>query len=186
MSDPIRRHATYEELLAVPEPLVAEILAGDLVTHPRPGPKHSLASSFLGDELVGPFGKGRGGPDGWWILDEPELHLGPDVLVPVLAGWRRDRMPELQDNTAWFELSPDWVCEVLSAATARTDRVVKLPLYAKYGVTHLWLIDPDLRTLEAFELKDGRWLLLSVPTKEDAVSMPPFGAIAFSLSVLWP
>jgi Uma2 family endonuclease len=129
MSEPVARRATYEDLLQVPEHLVAEIIHGQLVTHPRPAPRHARASSSLGDELVSPFDKGRGGPGGWWILDEPELHLGAHVLVPDLAGWRRERMRSLPD-TAWFELAPDWVCEVLSPGTARLDRVEKLPIYA--------------------------------------------------------
>ncbi len=113
--------ATYEDLLKVPRHLVAEIINGRLVTHPRPAPKHALAYSSLGDELVGPFHKGRGGPGGWWILDEPELHLAADILVPDRAGWQRKRLPELP-QTPYFQLAPDWVCEILSPSTARGDR----------------------------------------------------------------
>lgn len=102
----MERQATYEDLRRVPPERVAEILAGRLVTHPRPGPRHALAGSALGGALVSPFQKGRGGPGGWWILEEPELHLGADVLVPELAGWRRERMPTLPEG-AWFETTPD-------------------------------------------------------------------------------
>ncbi len=121
------RLATYEDLLQVPPHLVAEIVNGRLVTHPRPAPRHLLASSMLGNKLGAPFREGDGGPGGWWILDEPELHLGPQVLVPDLAGWRRVRLP------AWFELALDWVCEVLSPDTARLDRVEKLPAWVPMG-----------------------------------------------------
>ena len=176
--------ATYEDLLAVPEHLVAEILNGQLYTSPRPAPRHAWASSSLGDELVSPYDKGRGGPGGWWILDQPELHLGDDVLVPDLAGWRRECMPELPE-TAWFELPPDWICEVLSPSTARLDRVLKMPIYARHGVAHLWLIDPDIRTLEAYELREGKWVLLDTLADEAVVSLPPFDATEFSLSALW-
>jgi Uma2 family endonuclease len=168
----------------VPENLVAQIIHGQLVTHPRPAPRHAVASSSLGIELGGPFDKGRGGPGGWWILDEPELHLGPQVLVPDLAGWRRERMAALPE-TAWFDLAPDWVCEVLSPATARVDRVAKLPIYAAAGVRHAWLSDPDLRTLEAFENHDGRWLLLAARENDNSVQLPPFDAITFPLNALW-
>ena len=124
------KFATYEDLLDLPENLVSEIIHGQLITQPRPAPKHIVASSALGDELVGPFQKGRGdGPGGWWILDEPELHLGPHILVPDLAGWRRERLPAMPD-TAFFTLPPDWVCEVLSPGTARIDRADKMPIYA--------------------------------------------------------
>lgn len=142
--------ARYEDLFDLPEHLVGEILNGRLITHPRPAPKHALAYSNLGDELVGPFHKGRGGPGGWWILDEPQIHIGGDIVVPDLAGWRRERMVRLP-QTAWFELAPDWVAEILAPATARFDRTEKLPLYARWGVMHVWLVDPELRTLEAYE-----------------------------------
>jgi len=185
MSEPAQRSATYDDLLRVPAPLVAEILGGRLVTHPRPAPRHALAASSLGDELVSPFHKGRGGPGGWWILGEPEIHLGPDVVVPDLAGWRRERMPQLPD-TPWFGLVPDWVCEILSPSTARDDRVLKMPLYAREGVAHLWLIDPDLRTLEVFTLESRHWTLVGSHKDDDRPLAPPFEVIALDLSALWP
>jgi Uma2 family endonuclease len=127
MSDPAGRRATYDDLLAVPDGLVAEIIHGVLITQLRPAAPHALATSRLGIKLGGPFDLGNGGPGGWWILDEPELHLrGGHVLVPDLAGWRRERMPRLPIETAAFELPPDWVCEVLSPRTAATDRADKL------------------------------------------------------------
>ena len=127
------RRATYQDVLDAPAHRVAEIVDGTLYTQPRPAPPHAVASSYLGGELTGPFGKGRGGPGGWWILDEPELHLGEDILVPDLAGWRRERMAELPD-TAYFTLAPDWACEVLSASTRRLDLHEKRPVYAREGV----------------------------------------------------
>ena len=147
MGLPAVQPATYGDILSLPGHLVGEIIRGVLRTHPRPAPKHALAGYFLGGTLVTPFGTGRDGPGGWWILDEPELHLGADILVPDLAGWKRARMPKLPD-TAWFELAPDWVCEILSPSTAKVDRAEKLPLYAN-GVAHCWLVDPDLKTLKS-------------------------------------
>lgn len=185
MSATARKFATYEDLFDLPDHLVGEIIHGQLITHPRPAPKHIVTSSAIGDELVGPFQKGRGGPGGWWILDEPELHLGPHILVPDLAGWRRERLPTMPD-TAFFTLPPDWVCEVLSPGTARTDRADKMPLYAEYDVSFLWLIDPALHTLETFVLCDRRWLLEHVYQQDEEVRAVPFDAIVFPLADLWP
>lgn len=182
----IRRPATYEDLCRVPPPLLAQIVHGELITLPRPAPRHALAASSLGDELMGPFQKGRGGgPGGWWILDEPELHLSADVLVPDLAGWRRARMPALPE-TAYFALSPDWICEVLSPATAQLDRVDKLPIYATHGVRHAWLVDPEAKTLEVLALHEGHWRLAAAFKEADEVRAAPFEAIAFGLDGLWP
>ncbi len=178
------KFATYEDLFDLPENLVGEIIHGQLITQPRPAPRHALASSSMGGELISPFHKGRGGPGGWWILFEPELHLEPHILVPDLAGWRRERMPELPD-LAYFTLPPDWVCEVLSPGTARIDRADKMPIYAEYGVSFLWLVDPALHTLEAFVLRDGRWSLEHVYQENDEVRAVPFDAVAFSLAGLW-
>ena len=177
--------ATYQDVLDAPAYRVAEIIDGTLYTHPRPAPAHTLASSALGNDLGNPFQFGRGGPGGWWILDEPELHFDEDVLVPDLAGWRRERMPELP-GTAYFTLAPDWVCEVLSSSTRKVDLHEKRPVYAREGVTHLWFIDPTDRTLEAFELHDGQWLLIASAKDDEPVSIRPFDAITFSLGDLWP
>jgi Uma2 family endonuclease len=171
--------------LALPDHLVGEILLGELHTHPRPAPRHARAYSALGYLLGGPFDGGIGGPGGWSIIDEPELHLANDVIVPDMAGWRRERMPSLPD-TAWFELAPDWACEILSRSTARTDRVLKMPLYAREAVKHLWLVDPDAHMLEVYRLAEDRhWLLLATLKDSDSVRQPPFEAVEFSLGALW-
>ena len=179
------RRATYQDVLDAPANCVAEIVDGTLYTHPRPAMPHALASSALGNDLGNPFQFGRGGPGGWWIIDEPELHLGEDILVPDLAGWRRERMPDYPD-TAYVTLPPDWVCEVLSASTRRLDLQEKRPVYAREGVGHLWLVDPVDRTLDAFELHEGQWLLIASAKDDDPVSIRPFDAITFSLGDLWP
>ncbi|MCY4659298.1 MAG: Uma2 family endonuclease [Acidobacteria bacterium] len=183
--DPARtRRATYQDVLDAPPHRVAEIVDGTLYTQPRSAPPHAVASSRLGFDL-GAFDRGRGGPGGWWIIDEPELHLAEDVLVPDLAGWRRGRMAELPD-TAYFTLPPDWVCEVLSASTRRLDLQGKRPVYAREGVGHLWLVDPANRTLEAFVLRAGQWVLNASGQGNDPISVRPFDAITFDLGDLWP
>jgi Uma2 family endonuclease len=176
----------YDELCALPEGLTGEILGGQLHSMPRPSGRHGIAGSALNGDLNPPFNFGRGGPGGWWIIAEPEVHFVRDteVAVPDLAGWRRERMPEIPDGHR-FEVVPDWVCEILSPTTARKDRFVKLPLYAKYGVAHAWLVDPDAHTLEAFELRDGLWLRIAALQDDAPVRVAPFDAIAFSLADLW-
>jgi Uma2 family endonuclease len=178
------KRATYEDVLNAPENKVAEILDGELVLSPRPAMRHSLAASTLGGVLGEPFGRGRGGPGGWWILDEPELHLGKDVLVPDLAGWRRERMPS-RPETAYFPLAPDWVCEVLSPSTAQIDRARKLAIYARERVTHAWLVDPLAQTLEVFQLEGGRWVLLGTHAGQEVVRAQPFDDIEIELASLW-
>jgi Uma2 family endonuclease len=184
MADPARRRATYSDLHAVPDRLVAEILDGDLFTSPRPAPRHARAASSLGGELYGPFDRGRGGPGGWVILDEPELHLSGDALVPDLAGWRRERLPELPEVTA-FELAPDWVCEVLSPSTAPLDRTRKLPIYARERVSHAWLVDPGLKTLEVLRLDGGGYRIVGAWYGEAIVQCEPFEAHPIHLVDLW-
>ena len=170
--------------MRVPDHLVAEILDGQLYTTPRPAPRHADASSGLGGALRGPFDRGRGGPGGWRILDEPELHLASDVVVPELAGWRRERLPRLPDE-AYFSLAPDWACEVVSPSTAAMDRVKKLAIYARERVSHAWLVDPIACTLEVLRLEEGRWTILSTWSGLDTVRADPFDAIDLDLSLLW-
>jgi len=188
------RRATYADLEAVPPNKVAELIRGILHVMPRPAPRHAHTSSALTIKLGSPFRYGEGGPGGWWILDEPELHF-PDphpvergdieAVVPDVAGWRRTRMPELPE-TAYFTLAPDWICEVLSKSTEDLDRDEKMPLYAREGVAHAWLVDPVARTLEAYRLgHGGRWSEPEIHRGAARVRVPPFDAIELDLSALW-
>jgi len=181
---PLDRPATYEDLMKVPDIMVAEIVDGELHATPRPATKHTRAYSSLGIRIGGPYDHGIGGPGGWWILDEPELHLGRDVLVPDLAGWRRERMPQLPD-AAHFTMPPDWICEILSPSTAKLDRTKKLAIYAREGVSHAWLLDPLARTLEVLRLGHGRWTIMATHIDAEVVSAEPFADVGLELSALW-
>jgi Uma2 family endonuclease len=186
MSGPgTERRATYSDLQRTADHKVAEILDGELIVTPRPALRHASASSGLGGQLWGPFQGGRGGPGGWWILDEPELHRADDILVPDLAGWRRERLPAIPD-AAYMTLAPDWVCEVISPTTERIDRSRKMRIYAREGVGHLWLVDPIVRTLEVLRLEGPRWVLVGTHSDVDVVQVEPFEAIEIELTTLWP
>lgn len=178
------KRATYEDVLNAPENKVAEILDGELFLSPRPAPRHAVASAGLGMAIGNPFHQGVGGPGGWWILDEPELHFGDQVVVPDIAGWKRERMPSIPEE-AYFSLAPDWVCEVLSPSTERIDRGRKLRIYAEAGVAHMWLVKPSERMLEVLRLRDGAWTIVGVWGDKDVVRVPPFEAIELELGRLW-
>jgi len=178
------KRATYEDLLNAPENKVAEILDGELFLSPRPAPRHAVAASALGMAIGSPFHGGKGGPGGWWILDEPELHFGEQVLVPDLAGWRRERMPVIPEE-AFFALAPDWVCEVLSPSTERMDRGRKLRIYADAGVAHVWFVKPTDRTLEVLRLRDGAFRIDGVWEDSAVVRVEPFEAVELELGRLW-
>jgi Uma2 family endonuclease len=183
---PARRHATYEDVRDASDLVVAELIEGDLYTRPRPAIPHARTTSALGQDLRS-FDQPPGDPDapgGWWIIDEPELHFGADVLVPDLAGWRRERLPALPDEPA-FTLPPDWVCEVLSTTTATLDRARKMPIYARNGVAHLWLIDPRTRTLEVYRLEHERWIVVSSSGGSTTVRAEPFAAVELDMRRWW-
>jgi len=182
-----KRRATYDDVLAAPEHQVAEILDGELFLSPRPASRHALASTALGGQLFGSFHGPPGEPErpgGWWIVFEPELHLGDDVVVPDLVGWRRERMPRFPD-APWFDLAPDWLCETLSPSTTRIDRSRKLRIYARTGVPHVWLLDPLARTLEVLALEQGRWVVAAVYDGAAHVRAEPFAARELDLARLW-
>jgi Uma2 family endonuclease len=185
MGESAARRATYDDLLAVPANQIAEILNGVLVTHPRPGALHARAASRLGAALDGPFDRGKGGPGGWVILDEPELHLHGSVVVPDLAGLRRERMPAVPMNAAAFELAPDWVCEVLSPPTIATDRADKLPLYAVERVARVWFVEPVARTLEVYELDGSSYRAAAAWRDAAVVRAAPFDAVELELGSIW-
>lgn len=184
MAAPNRPKATYQQVLDAPADKVAEIVGGQLRLSPRPAMPHTSVASTLGEELGPPFKRGRGGPGGWIILDEPELHLSEDVVVPDLAGWRRERLPVVPD-APFVTLPPDWLCEVLSRSTEKLDRAEKLPRYAAAGIRHVWLIDPRLRTLEVLRLHEAKWLTLAIHHDDARIRAEPFDAIELDLAVLW-
>ena len=181
---PLKKGATYDDLVRVPEHYVAEMFDGELYASPRPAAPHARAASVLGVELGGPFDRGRNGPGGWLILDEPELHFGNDVLVPDLAGWRRERLPSTP-NDAYLTLAPDWVCEVVSPSTEHIDRGKKLRIYAREGVTHAWLVDPLRRSLEVLALESGGLEQVEEHHGDSTVRARPFDAVELELRALW-
>ncbi len=184
MAEAAKRAATYEDLCAVPDTRVAEIVNGTLYSFPRPAVRHAAASSSLMAELVPPFQRRRGGPGGWIILFEPELHFGGDVLVPDIAAWRRETMAEWPD-TASIDLAPDWVCEILSPSTSALDRTEKMTIYAREGVGRMWLIDPVLRMLEVYRLEGKGYFRVDAWRDDAVVRAEPFDAIELELAVLW-
>jgi Uma2 family endonuclease len=185
MAEAAIRRATYADLEAVPDHLVAEIVDGVLETHPRPRPGHASTAVRLSGGLDFTFSRGRGGPGGWVFMIEPELHLGSQIVVPDVAGWRRERMPS-EPQTAYIETAPDWVCEILSASTMRLDRGPKRRIYAEAGIGHLWLLDPAAGVLEGFALEAGRWVLLATIQRGETVVLAPFDAVPFPLDELFP
>lgn len=184
--EPARRRATYEDLLQVPDILIAEIIEGELITSPRPAFSHAR-TVFRLSRALGPFDEDPDrpdGPGGWWLLFEPELHLGPNILVPDLAGWRQERMPVLP-NVAYCEQPPDWVCEVVSPSSVRIDRIRKMAIYGREKVGHLWLVDPLARTLEVYRLEGRQWVVAGTYGGADSVRAEPFEALELDLSRWW-
>ncbi len=185
-SEAPEERATYEDVVKAPAHLIAELIDGELITMPRPATPHAQAATTLGEELGPPFKRGKGGPGGWILLDEPELHLGaePSILVPDLAGWRRETMGVLPE-VPYLTQTPDWACEVLSPTTRAHDRVRKMPIYRREGVGHVWLVDPEDKLLEVYRL-DGESYRLAVSfAGDEPIRAEPFDAIALDLGALW-
>jgi Uma2 family endonuclease len=184
---PARRPARYDELLKVPDTKVAEIIDGELIVSPRPAPPHAYAASVMGADLIGGFHRPPGNPPtpgGWWLLDEPELHFGDDVIVPDQAGWRQTRMQKVP-NVAAFTQAPDWACEVISPSTGRIDRSRKTRIYAREGVGHLWLVEPLLRIIEVYRLERGAWVVAAVHEGDAPARIEPFDAIELDVRRWW-
>lgn len=184
MADLAPKKATYQDLFSIPENMTGEIINGELLVTPRPSRKHGYTATVLSGELEPSYHRGRGGPGGWIFIIEPELGLGEDILVPDLAGWKRERFPVIEE-TNYITVAPNWVCEVLSPSTFRLDKIRKMPLYAQNGVEHLWFVDPATLTLDAFRLEAGLWVVLGSYGENDQVRVEPFQEIEINLSDLW-
>ena len=184
ISENISGRATYQDVLDAPSHKVAEVVDGTLYIFDRPAIPHALTRSRLGGFIGLPFDQGRGGPGGWWIINEPQVHFGEDIVVPDITGWRRERMP-VPPDAAYTTLAPDWVCEVLSPSTRKLDLGGKSAVYARAGVSHMWLVDPIVRSLEARELRGTKWMEIATLYDDATVSLPPFEALSFNLGGLW-
>ncbi|HEV7428018.1 MAG TPA: Uma2 family endonuclease [Thermoanaerobaculia bacterium] len=182
MTADIRGRATYADLENVPELMIAELIDGDLYSSPRPSGLHARVSSVLSMDIGAPYDRGHGGPGGWWILFQPEIHFREHVLVPDLAGWRRERMPVIPADR--FVVVPDWVCEVISPSSEAVDRAKKRRIYAECDVSWLWFVDPLVRLVEVFTLKTT-WSLIATYTGEDVVRAEPFPAAEIDLGSIW-
>lgn len=185
MADPAKKQATYADIEALPPNVVGEIIFGSLVTHPRPVQRHGAAAGALNAAVGPPYQFGDRGPGGWVFIPEPELHLGPHVLVPDLGGWRRHRMTEPADQV-WHAVAPDCVCEILSPSTEKYDKGDKRTIDAHYEVGHLWQVDPHAKSLEVFRRQDNGWLLTGTFFENDDVNAEPFTELTFPLGRLWP
>jgi Uma2 family endonuclease len=184
MSVTTLKEVSYEDLYAIPDNMIGQIIDGELLAMPRPSFRHSNAASVMTYEIGGPFQRGRGGPGGWIILYEPEICLGKNILVPDLAGWKKERLPKPPEEN-YTTVPPDWICEVLSPGTVRIDRIKKMPIYARFGVSYVWMVDPIAKTLEVFKLKSDNWILLSVHSENDHVRAEPFQETEIALENLW-
>lgn len=189
MGDAARRRATYEDVLAAPEHVTAQVIDGELYLHPRPARRHLRSSSALGARLYGAFDDGASGPGGWVIIDEPELHLGPepDIVVPDLGGWREEHYPgDVDDDDPFFTRAPDWVAEILSPSTARLDRTKKIAVYARERVAHVWRVDPRDRTVEVLRLgSEGYVIAQTWAGEEGTATLEPFAELPLSASAFW-
>jgi Uma2 family endonuclease len=184
MSAPAKKRATYEDLNGIPENMTGEIIDGELWVTPRPSREHVNASSSVGYKIGPPYQFGEGGPGGWIILIESEIKLGENILVPDLAGWRKERFPVGEEHN-WISVAPNWVCEVLSPGTLRKDRVTKMSFYLEHAIAYYWLIDPAARTLEVLRFEDGKWVIAGVYEEDDRMRAEPFQEIEINLGDLW-
>ncbi|HBD07998.1 MAG TPA: hypothetical protein DCZ69_07020 [Syntrophobacteraceae bacterium] len=185
MTEPARKRAIYDDLFDIPENMTGEIINGELFVTPRPSRKHVNTSSILGAEIIPPYRFGRsGGPGGWIILIEAEVAFGKDILVPDLAGWKRDRFP-IEEPHNWISVAPDWVCEILSPSTTLVDRTAKMPIYSQHNVSHAWLIDPVLKSLEVYRFEPGVWIGIGAYTRSAKVRAEPFLELELDLGLLW-
>ncbi len=185
MSAPAPRKATWADVAALPEGTRAEVLDGEVVVAPSPAPGHQLIAGALGFFVGGPFGFDDD-PGGWWILQEVDVELAPHrVVQPDVAGWRRSRVPSFPAERP-IRVVPDWVCEVLSPSSARTDRIRKAAMYLEAGVGFYWIVDPDERTLEAWEASGGRWVRLGAWEEGDRARVAPFEAVELDVGRLFP
>ncbi len=186
----INRPATYDDILALPEGVLGQIIDGVLYTSPRPAGKHAYAATKINSSIDPSFGsRSGGGPGGWVFLFEPQLRLlGKQDVIPDIAGWKIDKLSDeelsvLSGNR--IEINPHWVCEIISPSSVRMDKVLKATLYAECAIEHYWLVDPDQKTLEVRRLEKSQWVVVKTFEGTEKVRAEPFEAIEIDLGSFW-
>jgi Uma2 family endonuclease len=181
-----KRLATYADLEALPEDARGEVLAGEIVVQPSPTPIHQSTIGEIYAELRGPFQRGRGGPGGWWLIQDVDVEFGPhDICRPDISGWRVERVPAFPADRP-VRHRPDWLCEGLSPRTALRDQGDKRAIYQRAGVPWYWLVDPLNRTLSVLRLVADGYVVDRVAGDQGLVALPPFDAVAIDLSSVFP
>jgi Uma2 family endonuclease len=184
---PSMKPATLEDLDALPPGIVGEIIEGVLYTMTKPRMRHQRTTRMIGGRVGDPFDNGLGGPGGWWIVTEPGIELPNNTkeISPDVAGWRRERMPEMPVDEA-IRVVPDWVCEILSKHTRRHDQLVKLPYYARIGVAYAWIVDLEARVLTAHRLESTAWRIIGTYSDETEARIEPFDVVPLNVIDWWP
>ena len=178
--------STLADLDALPTGIIGEIINGVLYTRTKPRARHQRTTRLIGGRIGDPFDDGIGGPGGWWIVTEPGIELpNTPEISPDVAGWRRERMPELPADES-IRVVPDWVCEILSKTTRRHDQLVKMPYYAKVGVAYAWVVDLESRVLTVHRLESAEWRIIGTYSEETEARIAPFDAIPFNVAGWWP
>ena len=183
---PSMKPPTLADLDALPPGIVGEIIEGVLYTMTRPRARHQRTATRISSKLGDPFDEGRGGPGGWWIIAEPGIELpNTPEISPDVAGWRRERMPELPADEP-IRVVPDWVCEILSKNTRRHDQIVKMPYYARIGVAYAWVVDLEARVMIAYRLESGAWRTIGTYSEETEARIEPFDVVPLNVAEWWP
>jgi Uma2 family endonuclease len=176
---------TSKEVLLEPEERRLEVIDGVAEEKAAPGFNHALVVNQLGGIVGQAFGrKGRGGPGGWWITNDPDIELSSlDLVRPDVAGWRRERMPE-RPVVRPVTVAPDWICEILSPSNRKRDLVDKHNLYHRHGVSHYWQVDPEAQTLTVLGHEPDGYKVLLVASGLQPVRAAPFEQLEFSVAEL--
>ena len=178
---------TYRDYEALPnDGRRYEIHDGELSVTPAPSLEHQIISARLSFQLMKWLETRPGGlvlyaPLDVILADRPDETT---ILQPDIIYIAPDRMGVT--SRRGMEGGPTLAVEILSPSTRTIDRVTKRGLYARYGVPYLWLIDPDVRAVEAFALENDRYVLTATATGTERVDLPPFTGLALVPDALWP
>ena len=181
-----RPTTTVDEWLREPAEKRYELIDGDLIEKAAPDFSHGSAQAGLIAHLHPWFHQRDGGdrPGGWWIASEVDVVLDDNGFRPDIAGWRRERVPEMP-KTRPVRVRPDWICEIVSESNATTDTIKKLRRYHQAGVPHYWLLDPATRTLAVYRHAAEGYQSVLVAEAGETARAEPFEAIELRIAALF-